>query len=70
MVIPTQDVIPNNSDNVRTPQHAMMQIQVKSQIIRNYSTMPKFDGVSVDRENVFIGAIDLPPGLQLMILEA
>ena len=53
MVIPTQNVVPNNSDNVRSHQHATMQAQVRSQIIRNYSTMPEFDGVSVDRDNIY-----------------
>ena len=53
MVIPTQDVVPNNSDNVRSSQHEMMQAQVRSKIIRNYSTMPIFDGVSVDRDNIY-----------------
>ena len=31
----------------------MMQAQVRSQIIRNYSTMLKFDGISVDRDNIY-----------------
>ena len=53
MVIPTEDVVPNNSCNVRYSQHAMMQAQFRSQIIRNYSTMPKFVGVSMDRDNIF-----------------
>ena len=52
-VIPTQDVVPNNTDNVGSSQHAMIQAQVRSQIIRNYYTIPKFDGVSVDRDNIY-----------------
>ena len=53
MVIPTQEVVPNNSNNVRSSKHSMMQAQGRSQIIRNYSTMPKFDGIWVDRENIY-----------------
>ena len=53
MVIPTQEVVPNNSNNVRSSKHSMMQAQGRSQIIRNYSSMPKFDGIWVDRENIY-----------------
>ena len=52
MVTPTQNAVPNNSDNVGSPQHAMMQAHVRSQIVKNYSTMPKCDGVLVDRDNI------------------
>ena len=53
MVIPTQDVVLNNTDNVGSSQLAMMQAQGRSQIIRNSANMPMFDGVSVDRDNIY-----------------
>ena len=54
MVKPTQDVVPNNSDNVRSSEQAMMQAQVRYKIITSYFTMPKFDVISVDRDLVII----------------
>ena len=61
-VIPTQL---NNTDNVGPKQQAMMQAQARSQILRNYTTMPKFDVRTIS----MIGVMGLLPGLQLMIME-
>ena len=51
-VIPSQDVVLNNTDNMRSTQEAPIQAQARSQIFRNYTNMPKYDGVSVDKDNI------------------
>ena len=52
-IVPSQDVVLHNTDNMGSMQQMLMKAQARYQFVRNYTTMPKYDGASVDKDNIF-----------------